>query len=94
MDDKRFKVGPLDIVIQKETWKVLKIVGLIVIVAVLAFVFVTVLGASRAKIVNAERNIDTQVNSFIEEYSTVTVDKGDMTEVYKQGKLVSREKKN
>lgn len=92
MDDKRFKIGFWDVVIQKETWAVMKIIGFIVAVAIIAFTLVWVCSASKAKAVEAEKTISSSVANFIEEYSTLDVDKETMTELYEQGKEMGSEK--
>lgn len=93
MDDKRFKIGFWDIVIQKETWKVMKIIGFIITVAIVASVLVWVCSASRAKAVAAEKSITENVSSFIEEYSTLDIDKETMTNLYEQGKKMGSDEK-
>lgn len=91
MDDKRFRLGFWDVVIQKETWAVIKVIAIIAIVGLLCFAGVFVAQQSKNKAVAKEKEIETNVSQFIKDYSTLDVNEDTMSSLYEQGKQIARE---
>lgn len=91
MDDKRFRLGFWDVVIQKEIWVAIKAFIIIAIVGLLCFAGVFVAQQSKNKAVAKEKEIETNVSQFIKDYSTLDVNEDTMSSLYEQGKQIARE---